>query len=47
MPMAESLGFDVIQCFDFVPSTSWIELRKPGVLTTVKAHQALGEIKFK
>lgn len=47
VPMAESLGFDVVQCFDFQPSTSWIELRKPGVLTTVKAHQALGEIKFK
>jgi SAM-dependent methyltransferase len=47
LPMAESLGFDVVQCFDFQPSTSWVELRKPGVLTTVKAHQALGEIKFK
>jgi SAM-dependent methyltransferase len=47
VPMAESLGFQVAQCFDFQPSTSWIELRKPGVLTTVKAHQALGEIKIK
>lgn len=47
VPMAESVGFDVAQCFDFQPSTSWIELRKPGVLDTVKAHQALGEIKFK
>jgi SAM-dependent methyltransferase len=47
VPMAESLGFDIAQCFDFLPSTSWIELRKPGSLTTVKAHQALGEIKFK
>lgn len=47
IPMAESLGFSVIQCFDFQPSTSWIELRKSGELTTVKAHQVLGEIKFK
>jgi hypothetical protein len=47
VPMAESVGFDVAQCFDFLPSTSWVELRKPGTLTTVKAHQALGEIKFK
>lgn len=45
VPMAESLGFEVVKCFDFEPSTSWIELKKPGTLSTVKAHQALGEIK--
>lgn len=45
IPMAESLGYTVVADYDFVPSTSWIELRKPGVLQTVKAHQALGEIK--
>lgn len=47
VPMAESIGFSVVESFDFHPSTSWIEFRKPGVLQTVKAHQALGEIKFK
>jgi hypothetical protein len=46
VPMAESLGFEVAKCFDFHPSTSWIELKKPGTLSTVKAHQALGEIKY-
>lgn len=45
VPMSESLGFEVKDCFDFLPSTSWIELKKPGTLSTVKAHQALGEIK--
>lgn len=46
VPLAESLGYEVTECFDFIPSTSWIELKKPGVLKTVKAHQALGEIKY-
>lgn len=45
VPLAESLGFHVVADFDFLPSTSWIELQKPGILKTVKAHQALGEIK--
>ena len=44
-PLAESLGFEISNCYDFLPSTSWIELKKPGELHTVKAHQALGEIK--
>jgi hypothetical protein len=45
VPLAESLGFRIAADFDFAPSTSWIELQKPGELKTVKAHQALGEIK--
>lgn len=45
IPLAESLGYTVTKTFDFLPSTSWIELQKPGILKTVKAHQALGEIK--
>jgi len=45
VPLAESLGYLVTKTFDFEPSTSWIELQKPGELKTVKAHQALGEIK--
>jgi hypothetical protein len=45
VPLAESLGYIVTKTFDFEPSTSWIELQKPGELKTVKAHQALGEIK--
>lgn len=47
IPLVESLGFEVIAAPDYLPSTSWIEIRKPGILHTVKAHQALGEIKFK
>jgi hypothetical protein len=47
VPMIESLGFDIVETKDFEPSTSWIEIRKPGILQTVKAHQALGEIKYR
>jgi SAM-dependent methyltransferase len=46
IPMIESLGFEIIDAPDYLPSTSWIELKKPGTLSTVKAHQALGEIKY-
>lgn len=47
IPMCEMLGFDVIGTHDFEPALSWIEIKKPGKLTTVKAHQVLGTIKFK
>jgi SAM-dependent methyltransferase len=46
IPLIESLGFKVLETKDFVPSTSWIEIKKPGRLETIKAHQALGEIKY-
>ena len=45
IPMIESLGFEVVDSQDHLPSTSWVEIKKSGVLKTVKAHQALGEIK--
>lgn len=47
IPMIESLGFEFISDNDTLPSFSWIEIKKPGVLRTSKAHQALGEIKFR
>ena len=46
LPLAESLGYILEKDYDFLPSTSWIELKKPGLLNTVKAHQSLGEIKY-
>jgi len=45
IPLVESLGYEVIASRDFDPSTSWIEIKKAGTLSTVKAHQVLGEIK--
>jgi len=46
VPMVESIGFQIVDLQDHLPSTSWIEIKKPGVLKTVKAHQTLGEIKY-
>lgn len=46
VPMIESIGFEVVAATDYLPSTSWIEIRKPGELKTIKAHQCLGEIKY-
>jgi len=48
IPMCESLGLEVIHDVDVRnqgTAVSWLEVRKPGELNTVKAHQALGEIK--
>jgi SAM-dependent methyltransferase len=45
IPLCESLGYQVIQTHDSEPAVSWIEIRKPGELSTIKAGQALGEIK--
>lgn len=45
--LAENLGFEVIATFDADEFIHWIEIKKPGELKTVKAHQAMGEIKFK
>lgn len=43
----ETHGYEVIKTFDLDNTVCWIEIRKPGELKTVKAHQAMGEIKYK
>lgn len=45
IPLCESLGFEIV-AEEFRDRTiSWLEIRKPGVLETVKGHQVMGEIK--
>ena len=44
-PLCESLGFDIAAEFDVEPNISWLEIKRPGELATIKAHQVLGEIK--
>jgi hypothetical protein len=44
LPLCEMIGYELVSEYDFDASASWLELRKPGELKTVKAHQALGEI---
>ena len=46
IPMCESLGFEIEQTQDFDLGVSWVEIKKPGKLSTIKASQALGEIKI-
>ena len=46
IPMCEQLGFEIISSTDLEPAVSWVEIRKPGELQMIKAHQVLGEIKW-
>jgi SAM-dependent methyltransferase len=39
------LGYVDIQYFDPLQNISFVEVKKPGIKTTIKAHQVLGEIK--
>lgn len=43
--IAQKLGFEIVHHQDFADTISWAELRKPGQLATVRAHQVMGEIK--
>lgn len=53
--LCTQLGFEVLATYDLpneidpIPYTyiSWIEIKKPGELTTVKAHSSLGKIIIK
>jgi SAM-dependent methyltransferase len=44
IPLCESVGFEVVTSMDHEPACSWLEIKKAGVLNTVKASQVLGEI---
>lgn len=38
------IGYEIINVRQIEETVNWIEIRKPGTLKTVKAHQALGKI---
>lgn len=48
--LAEAIGFEIIKFEDLltgdalITHISWVELRKPGELATVKSHQAMAKI---
>lgn len=44
VPLCGSLGYDVVFESNTGTNITWIEIKKPGELKTVKAHQVLGEI---
>lgn len=43
--MLAALGFVDAEFFEFESHVSFVEAKKPGELTTIKAHQVMGEIK--
>lgn len=48
LPLCESLGFEIAAAPDYDETgtaISWVELRKPGTLRSLKKQQVLGEIK--
>jgi len=47
IPLAESFGFEVLEQSGFSSHINWLELKRPGELKTIKAHQVLGKIRHK
>ena len=45
VPTCRSLGYEVLEEFHYPTNVSWLEVKKPGILHTVKAHQVMGEVK--
>jgi len=44
VPTCQSMGFEIVATFNEEPNISWIEIKKPGKLRTVKSHQVMGKI---
>jgi len=45
--LIKSNEFEIVKEFHNGDNVNWIEIKKPGILHTVKAHQVMGEIKHK
>jgi len=43
-PMAEKIGYKILKSFDQLDNISWLELCKPGEISTIRGGQTLGEI---
>lgn len=43
-PMVEHIGYEIVKSFDQLENVSWLELRKPGEISTLRGGQTLGEI---
>ena len=42
--ISEDIGYEIVKSFDQLENVSWLELRKPGEITTLRGGQTLGEI---
>jgi hypothetical protein len=45
LAVIEGLGFEVLAEFDRDPNVSWLEIKKPGTLTSLRGGQSLAQIK--
>jgi len=43
--IAHTIGFELVKSIDKLENISWLELRKPGEITTLRGGQTLGEIR--
>ena len=46
VPLVDSFGFILVDESPVGGNIMWLEIKKPGELHTIKAHQVLGEIKY-
>ena len=47
VPLCEKIGYEIYDSYNFQNDTqdiSWLEIKKPGMKSTVKAHQVLGMV---
>jgi len=44
IPTCQAQGFEIINEYSFDSNIHWLEVKQPGTLATVKAHQVLGKI---
>jgi len=44
VPLVEMLGYEIVNKYDHESNVSWLEIKKPGTLTSLKGGQCLGEI---
>jgi hypothetical protein len=42
--LAQSLGFEIQQCYHIDNSSTWLEMRRPGELTSLRGGQSLAKI---
>jgi SAM-dependent methyltransferase len=46
VPTCQSVGLDIVAEYSIGTNIHWLEVKRPGTLNTIKAHQVLGEIKI-
>jgi hypothetical protein len=44
MPLLEKYGYEVLSTQDLEEYISWVEIKKPGKLVTIKVHAPIGTV---